>query len=254
MSAAILNWRWFALWALLALLAGAGSATAQSVAAGLYVEGNQLYRDGKFEEARKRYVEAVATGIQDPRLFYNLGNASYKAGQIGAAILWYERALKLAPRDEDILANLRFLRRVKRDRDPETDGSVLYEMYLWPTLNELFAATSGGLLALFALACWRLWRRSGTSLSVATVALGAWIAGSALFTGLRLNHDLTRVEAVVMQAEGTARSGPEADQTSVFVVHEGTKMFVERQEGDWLLVRLANGLGGWLPAAVVEII
>ena len=57
-----------------------------------------------------------------------------------------------------------------------------------------------------------------------------------------------QVEAIIIAEQTRAHSGPDADQTEVFTVHEGTKVRVVRQEGRWFLVRLANGIGGWLPA------
>ncbi|HCL30060.1 MAG TPA: hypothetical protein DIC52_16690 [Candidatus Latescibacteria bacterium] len=217
-------------------------------------EGNSLYRAADFAGARQRYLAAVETGIRDVRLFYNLGNACFKSEHLGESVLWYERALQLDPRDEDVLANLRFVARVKRDQDPEQVGAGIYAVYLWPTLNELFVMTSLGLLGLFLVACWRLWWRPGMYVQVTLIVLSICVLGSGLFTGARLQRQLTRTEAVVVTEEGTARSGPEVGQTPVFVVHEGTKVVVERREAGWLLVRLANGLGGWLPAEVVAVI
>jgi tetratricopeptide (TPR) repeat protein len=226
----------------------------QTVAAGLYVEGNALYRQGDFDAARQRYLAATETGVRDARLFYNLGNSCFKSDRLGEAVLWFERALRLAPRDEDVLANLRFLRRIKRDQDPAEDGDAIYGLYLWPTLNELIGAVSLGLLGLLLVACWRLWWRPGRPAQIVLVGLVVWILGVGIVTGARLQRELTLTEAIVLAEEGTARSGPETAQMSVFVVHEGTKVVVERQEDGWLLVRLSSGLGGWLPADVIAII
>ena len=99
---------------LLTLTTTGEDARAQTVAVGLYAEGNALYRAGEFAAARQRYLAAVKTGVRDVRLFYNLGNACFKSERLGEAVLWYERSLRLEPRDEDVLANLRFARRVKR--------------------------------------------------------------------------------------------------------------------------------------------
>jgi tetratricopeptide (TPR) repeat protein len=231
-----------------------GPAGSQTAAAGLYAEGNAFYRQNEFATARERYMAAVESGVRDARLFYNLGNACFKSDRLGEAVLWYERAQRLEPRDPDILANLRFVRRVKRDQDPDGEGGGLYGVYLWPTMNELFAATSLGLLGLFLLACWRLWQPPGATAQVTLVILGVWILTAGVFTGARLQRELSLVEAIVLVEEGTARSGPEPAQTPVFVVHEGTKVVVERREDGWLLVRLANGLGGWLPDEVLAVI
>ncbi|MDE2812953.1 MAG: SH3 domain-containing protein, partial [Gemmatimonadota bacterium] len=66
--------------------------------------------------------------------------------------------------------------------------------------------------------------------------------------GTRLRHQAQTSEAIVTIAEARARSGPDLEQTEVFVAHEGTKVRLVRQEGGWILVRLVNGLGGWMPA------
>ena len=226
---------------------------AQSAAVGLYAEGNGLYRAGDYDGARQRYEAAVATGAQDPRLLYNLGNATYKTGDLGRAIVWYERALRLAPRDEDIQANLRFLRRLKKDRDPDPTsgiGGVLERAFMWPTLNELALGWMVGLLVFFATVSWRRWQGQ-TSLHSSVLGVAAVAFLMALFAFTRFEVDAGRIEAVVTEVEGIARSGPDGQETEVFVIHEGTKLVVERSEGDWHLVRLDSGLGGWLPSPVI---
>lgn len=238
-------------------LGAAATAVARSAADGLFAEGNDLYRKGEFAAARQRYLAAAETGARDPRLFYNLGNACFKDGRLGEAVVWYERALRLAPRDEDARANLQFARRVKRDQEPEGAdglGSALYALYLWPTLNELVLAVTLCLVAGFAAASWRVVRGGGAACVAVLVLCASGAAGAGGWAGTRLHRHVQLQEAVLTVDEGTARSGPGARETPVFVVHEGTKVTVERQEGNWLLVRLGNGLGGWLPVSAVTVI
>ena len=85
-------------WAV-ALALWASALGAQSAAMGQYNEANVLYRAGDFTKARQVYLKAVSTDVADARLFYNLGNACFKSGLLGEAILWYERARRLAPDD-----------------------------------------------------------------------------------------------------------------------------------------------------------
>ena len=73
---------------------------AQSAASGLFADANELYRRGEYEEARNKYLQITADGVRDARLFYNLGNASFKESRLGDAIVWYERAIQLDPRDD----------------------------------------------------------------------------------------------------------------------------------------------------------
>lgn len=234
-------------------------ATAAPEAAGLYNEGNALYRSGSFEPARRKYLQAVATGVRDPRLFYNLGNACFKTGHLGEAALWYERARRLDPRDDDLAANIRFVNAVKQDREPEETnplwGSVV-AAFEYPTLNEISVVFAVFVLLGVGLLAWRVLR--GASRGAIWLALslgtGTVIGVTALFLAARVYDQERRIEAVIVAREATARSGPDAAQTAVFVVHEGTRVQVARREAGWALVRLGSGLGGWLPADALVVI
>ncbi len=71
-----------------------------------FQKGNEFYQKGDYQQAVEMYETALATGYESAELYYNLGNSYFKSNQIGKTILNYERAKKLAPRDEDILFNL----------------------------------------------------------------------------------------------------------------------------------------------------
>lgn len=234
-------------------------AGAQSAAANLYNQANALYHSGQFEAARVGYLQVVDSGVEDARVFYNLGNACFKSGELGQAILWYERARRMDPRDEDIQANLRFANTVKKDRNPQAENVVwrfLVEVFFYPTLDELSVSFCLLLSCCFGLAVRRLWSRFPASagwLVLMALAAGLVVLNGA-YLGARIYHQERVVEAVVVAAQGTARSGPDEGQAEVFIVHQGTKVQIARREGEWFLVRLTNGLGGWLPADVVEVI
>ena len=242
------------------IIALAGAVWAQSAAESLFAEANQLYRDGAYEAAREKYQEVVEAGYVDARLFYNLGNACFKSDRLGEAIVWYERAQILSPRDEDIRANLRFAAHVIRDRDPTTDGNPVWQylmrLYDLPSVNEVCVLLALLLLGVCALGAWRLWRDE----QMGTLWEGSLLTCACLFVlvgilgGLRI-HDLeSRDDGVITAQEAIARSAPDADETVVFLVHEGTKVRIHRQEGPWLLIRLGNGLGGWMLARDVTVI
>ena len=247
------------LWvALLWVLAGVDTGMAQSSAVTLYGEGNELYRQGAYDRALEKYRLAAGTGVEDARLFYNLGNACFKSQRLGEAILWYERALRLEPRDEDIVANLNFARHVKQDREPVDDSPAVWRflvrLHEYPTLDELAGALGLLWLSSFALAAWRLWMgRTGSGVVAALITCICVTAATAGWLGRRAS-DHAAEAAIVTVEQATARSAPEADETAILVIHEGTRVLVERRETGWLLIRLANGLGGWLRDGDVTVI
>ena len=59
---------------------------------------NQAFHDGRFQEAIDNYTTLLESGRSNAALFYDLGNAWFRLGNLGKAILNYERALALDPR------------------------------------------------------------------------------------------------------------------------------------------------------------
>ena len=242
---------------ILALVLVAFDAGAQSASVGLFNEANGRYRSGDFDGARRAYLQVVESGVQDARLFYNLANANFKSGRLGEAILWYERAYKLSPRDEDIVANLRFAHQVKKDRDPPANGNAvslfLTKAFFYPTLSELSLFFAMGWMGLLGLLGWRVWGRSTQVVWLISLSICALLTvGGIGWLSFRLYHQASEVSAIALAEVVTARSGPDVDQTEVFIMHEGTKVRVVRSEGDWSLVRLQNGLGGWVRVDQIE--
>lgn len=248
-----------ALWVVLFWVLAVQDASSQSAAARLFAEANQLYRQASYEAARGKYLEVVSAAYVDHRLFYNLGNACFKSDRLGEAILWYERARLLSPRDEDIRANLRFASHVRRDRDPVAPDSAIWlfltRLHLLPSMNEISVAFSLLLLAVCGMAAWRLLyrERAGTLWLVLFLACASLTILTGIFSGIRMHQLESRSDAIVTAGEAVARSAPDANVTAVFVVHEGTKVRVHRREGNWLLIRLGE-FGGWMLSEEVAVI
>ena len=245
---------------LLLLVFVEGRAWAEMAEVALYNEANGRYRAGKYAEAAQRYETALKQGVQNGHVYYNLGNAYFKLDRIGESILWYERARLLEPRDPDIAANLQFANLVKKDRDEASDESmvvaVLRHAYETPSLNELSVILTLALVAVLGMACWRLWAAErGRAVWLGCMASGAAVVIlAALFLGARAIDEADAGTAIVTVAREIARSAPDANETVVFVIHEGTKVTVQREEKGWVLVRLENGFGGWLPGGAISVI
>jgi tetratricopeptide (TPR) repeat protein len=237
------------------------SVSAETAAVGLFAEGNGFYRQGSYDSAREKYLAAIETGVRDSRLFYNLGNACFNSGRLGEAIVWYERARRLSPRDEDIAANLQFASYLRKDRvEGEEEVNPLWRLalavYRLPTEDELAGLFSCSFFALFGLAAWRLGRsdrRQGKPWLACFVTSSLVAVATVVLLIARLQDTGTDI-AVVTVEEAVARSGPGLDQTVVFRIHEGTEMRLHRRESEWLLIRLKNGLGGWMRASDVTVI
>src|SRR3954470_2052187 len=72
----------------------------------LLQQADKTYDSRKYGEAIQCYEKLISEGFKAHQLYFNLGNAYYRDGQIGKAIYNYELALKMEPNDEDVRINL----------------------------------------------------------------------------------------------------------------------------------------------------
>ena len=246
--------------AALALLGSAAVArpVAASTSRELFEAGNNAYELGRFDEAATAYEKILGYGVSDPRVLYNLANSYFKQGKLGAAILHYERALRLDPSDRDARDNLEFARGMIRDR--VTESEVPYPVKVVQDVLDglsanlvgavflLLYCAAGGLVGVLVLARGHAGRRA---LGYCAGAAGflALVAGGALAYKI---EQITAARAIVMEEKVDVLSGPAADNTVLFTVHEGTRLEVRNRRDGWYQVSLPNAMSGWVPSGAVE--
>ena len=98
-------------------------------------QGNESFLSGKFNDAIKTYESIRADGFQNGYLSYNLGNAYFRVGNKGKAILNYLEAQSLLPREEEIRANLEFAIRKTEDRLAPEKENIVTSLLFW--INDL---------------------------------------------------------------------------------------------------------------------
>jgi tetratricopeptide (TPR) repeat protein len=220
-----------------------GSAFAADVSAG-FDSANKLYEQGKFADAASAYENLIQSGTFSSALYFNLGNAFFKSGQLGRAIAGYRKAERLSPRDPDVLANLQFVR--ARVQSPTSSPDRWQRWLAALTLNEwaIFAAVVLWIwLALMILVQLRpglqpslrtfLW--SG---GLATVVLGICV-------GAAWSSDLTKT-AIVVTPDAVTHNGPLDEAPSGATVHDGAELNVLDTKNDWVQVRVDARRVGWL--------
>jgi hypothetical protein len=244
-------WPW-----LLVLAFWVGSAGAASDLNADFTAANRLYEAGKFAEATAAYQAIIDRGYESATLYFNQGNALLKAGELGEAIVAFERARTLAPRDEDIKENLERARSLAVDVVPVPAGSIFLSRLAaikdWLSPAEALRAAAVCMwLVLLTASCSRLWPRGRAGLRIATwVLVGLLVATSALAAIKVADAARTRT-AVVVVREVPVRSGPGENYTARFTLHEGTTVRILRLAGDFTEIELTAETGGWVPKAAV---
>ena len=230
---------------------GAAPVAAQEA---FFDEGNRRYQEGDYAGAVELYERILESGLESGELHYNLGNAWFRLGELGPAILHYERARRSMPRDDDLAANLELARSLTVDRVTPLPGLWLFRVARWwidllsrPAL--LGVVTLAWLVMMGALVVAVIGR--GESLLIWSRGAAAVAGIATLIFGLSLMARELEVgmsdEAVIMAEEAAVHSAPSEDEELlIFTVHEGTKVRVERRSDAWVEVVLEDGKVGWV--------
>lgn len=247
--------------ALVIFLIIASLALAQSPAspAEAMLVANQRYETGNYDEAIAGYEAIIAAGVRNSDVYYNLGNAYFKQGDMGRAILNYRRAQQLDPPDADIAANLALARTQTVDKLEVPPEGVLINIVEiaeeWLTLNQA---------ALLALSLWFLicvafvvaifqprWRR----LSAGIIAiLAIFLLIGLISMANRMYKETQSPAAVIIAPKVDITSGPGGgDQYLVeFELHAGAEVRLLESRVGWRRIALPGNLQGWVPSEAVE--
>lgn len=239
-----------------------GSATPLTVSADiLWNEANTAYINGEYHQAIEIYNEIIESGVSSMRLYYNIGNAYFKDNQLANAILYYNRAVKIAPGNNDIKYNLEIAESATKDSIeaiPEffvITWLVALQHIMGPlawsiiSLSSLFLMLS---LVIFYLLSQRLaLRKIGFYGSLFMLII---FIASTTFASNERESIINSREAIVMSSAISVKSSPDSSSTDLFVIHEGTKVEVITNINNWCEVTITDGRKGWVECRTVETI
>ena len=217
----------------------------------LSAKANEAYGQKRYDEAAADYQELVRSGQWNATVFYNLGNARYRLGDFGQAILNYERALALEPRHPEADANLRLARDEARALELRKDWIERYAGFATVKQWSIAAAVAFW-IALFLIARLLLSRKRSTG-GMALVTLGLVIGAVSVFAIVTLeNGSGGNALAIVTGKDVTARIATADSAQSVLALPAGSEIKVESERGDWIYAALPNDQHGWIPAGAAE--
>lgn len=225
-------------------------------------EADKAYQENDFKGAIEKYEAILNGGQESADVYYNLGNSYYKDKNLAKAILNYERALLLSPGDEDIIYNLEMAK--SKTIDNVTPKSEIFIITWINSIRDLMGESSW---SVFAISCFIVFLLGmsayifggkiiikKTGFSFAVIFLFFTIVAN-LFADSQKEKLLNRSGAIVMQPSVTVKSTPDDSGTDLFVLHEGTKVYInDNSMKGWKEVSLEDGSRGWLPIESIEVI
>lgn len=240
---------------LVSISAGASSAK------DMWKSAQESYTQGRFEDALKTYNEIEKSGYVSWQLFYNLGNTYFKLKDNARAILYYERALKLNPAGEDIKSNLELVREFSIDK---IDAVPEFIIYTWiKSLNYSFSSDTWSMMSIIFLLFivllilyYRYGHRRGfRKLAFLSSIFFALLLLFAISFAWSQKHSFNqRDAAIVINPVVSVKSTPDMSGKDLFILHEGAKVLIKEEVGQWRRIEIADGRQGWLSSLDAEII
>src|SRR5881398_635120 len=227
------------------------SSSAQAQADAEFAKANQQSAQGDFKDAIAGYEGLVRTGQASANTFYDLGNAYFRAGDFGRAILNYQRALALEQHHPEATANLQLARDEARALEIQPGRA---ERYLhFASVNQYgITATVAFWIAVFCLTALIFARRRSAMLIFVSVCclLALAISVFAIYTLDRGTKG--QALAIVTGKDVQARLATAYTAKSVLALPPGSEIKILSTRGDWTYAALPNDLRGWIPAKDAE--
>lgn len=218
-----------------------------------------FYKNNDFKSAIAIYKKLEEKKFKGIELYYNLGNAYFKNGELGLAIAYYEKALLLDPADADVTANLKLANSKTADKlNDETKGLALW----FKTILNVFDADTWTMYGLF---CWIASFAGLILLHFSLIQISKLkrnliilmlVFGSVcLLSGwLQFGYQSSGKHAVIVAPTVEVRAMPDDESKSLFIIHEGSKVNYQDVQEDWIEISINNENFGWVKAEDIVLI
>ncbi|MBN1327804.1 MAG: tetratricopeptide repeat protein [Candidatus Cloacimonetes bacterium] len=218
------------------------------------------FENKEYAKSLELFLQLENENILNADLYYNLGNCYFRLNQLGKSILYYKKALKLRSDHKQAQRNLDYALTLTKDKQIiENDALTEFWHKLVKSLpthiTALILLVNFFLIVIMInLIILRYKNREKTVPIFILFIIGFSFLFLVLLNYLKWSEFSNNKEAVLIAGTAIGYSGPSEEFTRVFTIHEGMILVIERNEADWSLVKLPNGLGGWIRSAKFEII
>jgi len=219
----------------------------------IHQEATNAYNDKDYQTALEKFSLIENEGIINADLYYNIGNCYFRINEIGRAILYFKKSLKVESDHQAARRNLEYALTFTKDKQNSENVNVIRSFWL-----KAFDSFSINLLAIITLVIFSIiimliclmiihYRNREKTVPIFITTIFIFLFSAFLIISILKWQEFHKTdEAVLLSTSAIGFSGPGEDFTRVFTIHEGMIFTIERNEENWSLIKLENGLGGWI--------
>lgn len=221
-----------------------------------FIQGVDAFQKEDFSKAVTALLSLAGSGVKNGHLFYNLGNAYLKSGDLGHAIYWYERAVPFTPRNADLRFNLDYARSLQVDDQPDKDPVLTRVLFFWKDLlaTRTIQYIVLGSNVLLWLGCGLLLFRSSSTLKALIAAALTLLVLMTPTTLFQLYRTTLAPQGIILPEKAAVRSGRSSDATELFLLHAGTRVTIKEESNGYVKIRFKENMFGWITQDEVGIL
>jgi tetratricopeptide (TPR) repeat protein len=214
----------------------------------LFLDGIAAYQSGDYDRAVEAFGRIADSGVENAKLYYNLANAYLKNDDLGRAVQWYEKALKLAPNDPDLNFNYDYAVSLIKDEKGEKELPLARILFFWKyhysAKTIQYSAIILNALFWLCLLMTVLFKKPVFKTSAFIILfLSLTLALTAIYNYYESYHFK---QGIILPPQVSVRSGLSNDSTELFKLHAGTKVTIERENESHFRIYFATGKIGWI--------
>lgn len=239
--------------AIMILIGLAFAISANSLTETTFSDGIKNYQNKNYKLALKDFKKIENTGLNDDKIFYNIGNCYFRLGKLGRAIQYYKIALKVNPNNKKARKDLEYSLTLTKDKQRIENKSMAEKTilriynYFSPNLSAIISLLFFlGIILTLNIMILNFKGREKTVPIFIMIILIIFFIGFSTISYLKWKNFHNITEGVLLTSTEAGYSGPSEDFTRVFTIHEGMIFKIEKSDGDWCQIQLNNGLGGWI--------
>ena len=240
--------------------AGKNQETGGAAHAKRFFEAVTQYQEGRYDLAAEGFLGIAGKGVENADLYYNLGNAYLKLNNLGKAVLYYEKALRMNPREPDLEFNINYARSLLKDKVETAASPVTRILFFWRYMMTRLSIENTALilsLITFLLLTLRTLTKRFFNRSFTRIPFFIAAAVTVLFTMTafyQFYEDAYVPKGVIVSETAPVRSGLSDDATELFVLHAGTKVAIEDMKDGYVRIFFSSGKIGWIKKSDIGVI
>jgi len=231
----------------------AGSLLFASEQQQLLEDANKAYNQAKYDSALLLYHQIEEAGYHSAALYYNMGNAYYRSEDLASAILQYEKAIRLAPDNEDIQYNLQHCNQLIKDKIEATPP--IFYIRWWNGFSMLLTPSQWAIsiLVLICFVCTSIGfylflhsytaRKTSFLSALLLIVFTITAFGAAIYRNKQIHQNN---QAIIFTYTLNVKASPDDNSSTLFVIHEGLKVKLTDKIGEWHEIKIPNGDKGWV--------